>query len=526
MKKRKTYRNPCSLISHVVCVFGLIVLCLFSSNANAYEKSEDIQVQLSRQTNTIYNILNQITRQTGYFFIYDSEIIDSDKEVRIGRTQKCLMEFLRELAPDPSLEFKIIENHILILSTAEEKVEEKPLEEPDEKVDSPIILKGRIFDSKSGEPLPYSAIVHKNSKTGVIANENGIFKFRLAEKFINDSIEFSIIGYRALTIPVSILKHGFADIGLEFQTIYLQEFTIKYFEPLPILQKALSKIEHNYPDQPTNHLSFYREGVFIEGEAMYYSESVIKEYKPSYGSHLQDRMTLLQSRSISNINREDTLVFKLKAGLQSSVQMDLVRNMSDFLDSQLIRYYNFSPAGMVYLNNSFAYAIDFEQKDNIREALYKGTIYIEEESFAIVSIDFEINRNHIRDVQSRFIPRPSSNYVINIQSAEYKVSYNLHEDRFHLNHLKGELNLRARDRKKLLGRSYRIFFEKGTMHVETENVQPLRIRETINKNIVLSEKNFEYDYDFWGGHNIIVPEKEISDALNEISVNIENIIYE
>ncbi len=523
MKLNSKYQQVRFKPLFIIWLWVLFALFLSKTSVHANENPDEIEVRLSRQTNTLYNIFNQITRQTGYFFIYDSEIVDSDKEIRIGRTHKSLTELLHELVPDSSLEFDIIENHILIHRPVEEKVEEEPL---DEQQKSYVILRGRIFDGSTAEPLPYSTISHAKSARGVIANENGIFKLRLDYKHIEDSLTFSSLGYKACNLPVSLLKKGFADIAMEFEPIFLEELTISYFDPLNVLEKALSKKKDNYPNEPSNHISFYREGIFVEEEVMYYSESVISEYRPSYESYQQDQMKLLQSRSIKNLDSKDTLIFKLKAGLGGASQMDVIKNVPDFIDSRLMRNYNFLPAGMVKVDNRYAYAIDFEAKRMVREAIHKGTIYIDKESYGIVSVDFEINRDYIRDIQSRFIPRPSPNYIVNMQSAEYIVSYKLHDDKYHLNHVKGEIKLRVRPRNRLLRKTYWIFFEKATVQINTEDVQRFRRRETIRKNVILAEENLSYDYEFWGDYNIIVPEKEISESLSRITGKIESLDLE
>ena len=237
-------------------------------------------------------------------------------------------------------------------------------------------------------------------------------------------------------------------------------------------------------------------------------------------------MAVIQSRSISNVNREDTLVFKLKAGLQGAAQMDIIRNTPDFLDPEGMQNYNYSPAHIVRMDNNYAYAIEFEQKEHIREALHRGIIYIEKESYAIVRVDFEINRKYISDIKRRFIPRSNPNYNITIQSAEYIVSYRPYDEEYHMNHLKGELKFNVRPRNRLFSNLYRVFFEKGVVKIEKDNVERPGFREAVNKNIILSEKDFSYDHEFWGDYNIIVPEKEISEALNRISVKIESMDFE
>ena len=63
---------------------------------------------------TIYQTLNQISDSIGYFFIYDSKVVDSDKRVRISVKEKPLNEALNTIFNDSTLRYKTIKNHILI----------------------------------------------------------------------------------------------------------------------------------------------------------------------------------------------------------------------------------------------------------------------------------------------------------------------------------------------------------------------------------------------------------------------------
>ncbi len=486
---------------------------------------EEIEIRLSRQTNTLYHIFNQVSRQTGFFFIYDSEIINSDEEVRIGNTHKNLKEFLRDIIQDQELEFKLLEKHILIYRAPQETVEEETIAEEESRPEF-MVIQGRVLDRETGNPLPWSSVSISGKATGVVANANGIFKLRLPAEHIIDTIRVSHMGFKTREIPITILEQGFTEVSLQMDYISLQEIIISYFNPREILTKALSARTDNYPTRPTSHISFYREGIQKEEKIIFYTEAVLREYKSSYHTTQQDQVVMLQSRNISNIDRSDTLVFKLRAGVRSSGEMDIIKHIPDFLNPEFMDDYNFEAAGIIPVDQGLAYVIDFEQKPHIREPLHKGSLYIDKETMAIINIDFEINPRLIRRIQRQFIPRPNPNFITSIQSAKYSVSYRQHEGEFHLSHVRGELNLRARQRNRLFGRNYKVFFEKAIIQVETDNVQRPSRRESMRTNVVLSDQQFSYDYDFWGNYNIIPPEKEIHEALSGISSKIESLVRE
>lgn len=506
--------------------FFCLFVWMFSVYTLQAQGFPETEIRLSRQSNTLYNILNQLSRQTGYFFIYDSQVVDSDKQIRIGSTRKDLREFLVEILEDPGLAFKVIDQHILIYRPATEELthtqEEPVLKAPREY----ITLEGRVIDLQTGTPLPFAAISIAQKRAGVPANAEGVFRMRIPIAYENDTIKFSHLGYKPRQLSVKLLEQGFFDVTLEMAYISLQEIVITYFDPSEILFKALSAKEYNYPDKAVNYLSFYREGILSENQLMNYSEAIIREYAPPWNSLQSNQAVVYKSRNISNSDRNDTLIFKLKAGLQSAIDLDLIRNTPDFLDPEFMNDYNYTAAGLVLTHNNLTYVIDFEQKSHISEPLHQGSIFIDKNTFAIVGIEFKINPRNIRRIQSRFIPRQSPTHVTQILSAEYIVNYQPWGDRYHVSHIRGEIKLRARQRSRLFGREYRVFFERAVMQTETENVNRFRRRDTFRTHTIFADQDFVYDPEFWGDYNFITPEKEIDEALQRINGIIESKVFD
>lgn len=485
-----------------------------------------VEIRLSRQTNTLYNIFNQVSRQTGYFFIYDSELVDSDQVIRIGNTRQDLRSFLEELLNDPRLGFRIIDRHILIYRAPEVAIPEVLQSLPVPAPDPFITLQGRVLDMQTGTPLPWSSISIAGKPIGVPANADGIFRMRIPVEYAHDTLAFSHLGYSTRWLPVQLLKEGFSDVGLEMIYISLQEIVITYFDPREVLLRALAARSQNYPVSAVNYLSFYREGILQEDQLLNYSEALLREYAPPWDSRQNSQAMLYKSRNIASEDRQDTLIFKLKAGLQSAIDLDLIRNAPDFMDPEFLNDYNFKPAGLVITDNGLAYVIDFEQKEHIREPLHKGSIFVDKTTLAILKVEFEINRRNIRRIQSRFIPRQSPTHVTQILSASYFVQYQPWQDRYHVSHVRGEIQLRARRRNRLQWSEYKVFFERAVVQIQTENVSRFRRRDTFRTQTIFADQDFSYDPEFWGEHNFITPEREIDQALQRINGIIESRVFD
>jgi hypothetical protein len=485
----------------------------------------DQPIALPRQNNTIYHILNQISRQTGYFFIYDSELIDSDRRVRIPKTETTIGPFLNDLIEDPTLDFKIIEKHILIYreSQKNEQVAENAINiyhEPDF-----YIIQGRVLDHETGSPLAFATVGIPTKGLGVPANTDGAFMFKIPAVLLEDSLRVSYMGYKTRHLPMQLLTNNHVEIRLQADYISIQEVIIRYFDPMEIISEAIARKNQNYNANPTHLLSFYREGIQKDNRLVNYSEAIFRIYKAGYVENpVNDQAVVLKSRNIRNLDHTDTLLLKLKAGVQSSLDLDIVQVVPDFLDPRYFGEYVFRGAGLVNRDSRNVYVIEFEQADFVNEPLYKGMLYIDAENYAILKADFEVNPKYLYKVTDRFVVSRARRTVANIQQINYTVSYQLHNNKYHLNHVRGDIHMRIRNRNQIFGKNYHVFLEMAVSHVETENITRFRRRETLQKNVIFSEQQFQYDHEFWGEYNIITPEKHINEELQRINSKIESLV--
>ena len=487
-----------------------------------------IRFTLPRQSTTVYAALNQLSRETGYYFIYDSDLIDNDRRIRLPRATRTMGEFLSEILEDQTLGYRVLEQHILIYrqeaDAASPVADTVETGQPEPRFFS---IQGRVLEYGSGNPLPFASVSIPGKGKGIAANKEGGFALRLPMELIDTVVRFSYMGFKAKEMPLRLLTERNVDVILEADYISMQEVIIRYYDPNAIIREALEKRYANYSNHPVYLTSFYREGVQRNTKLMRYSEAVLRVYKPAYTSITDsEQVKLLKSRHITNVEATDSLELRLEAGVGSSLELDFMRNIPDFLNPETIGQYRFVKADIVSYNSRSTYAIEFIQAARIDEALYMGVLYVDMETLAFVGAEFEVNPKYVNKDQSIFIRRRSRDYVANIQRVAYTVRYQQFDGRYILEHVRGEISLRFRHRGKFFGNNYTAFFEHAVCHIDTENVRRFQRRETIRTNTVFSDKVVDYDYSFWGDYNFISPEKEITGGLADIRAKIQNIVFD
>ena len=91
-----------------------------------------------------------------------------------------------------------------------------------------VIISGKTVYSKSKKPIEYVDIGLFEENIGTISNDKGYFQINIPQKFINDSLIFSSIGYQTNKFRISDLaKRKTNLITLTPKTIQLSEVQIK-----------------------------------------------------------------------------------------------------------------------------------------------------------------------------------------------------------------------------------------------------------------------------------------------------------
>lgn len=508
--------NIYRIVSTILLFFSLLIVSIKTS---AQEFILDQKIDIQEKRTTVYEIFSQITQLTGYYFIYDSKLIDSDRSVKVSSEGKTLKQFLNEIINDNTLDFRIVEQHILIYRKQVQKDLKQVVKLDSVKV---LYIQGQILDKQTKQPLPFVTIGIIGENLGTISNFDGIFSLKLPARLNNSSVLISHLGFKNQQIPIQAFIGNNLDILLETEFISIQEVIIRNIDPLEVIRKAVANRSVNYSTEPFYITGFYREGVQKDTKYLNYSEAIIKIYKSPIVRTLEtDQVKLLQSRKVINIDQKDTLIVKIKAGVKSCLTLDLVKNLPDFLDPEQIEKYNYSRADIVSVNSRNAYVIDFEQKETIIDPLYKGTLYIDMETFALVNVVFEINPKLVKEADELFIIKKSRNLRITPEKINYTVSYNYRNGKYYLGHIRGDMRINYKLRHKIFSNDIKVFLELVNCQVDTLNIQRFSREEILKTNAVFLDSKFALDQTYWGDYNIITPEEKISQALSRLNTKME-----
>jgi len=498
---------------------GFIILLLLTFSPVLYGQAnilDSIFIFRSGRIKTS-NALNLISRKTGYFFTYDTKIIDPEKETMMSFNQVRLRTILDSLFKNETLRYSVINKYIIIYKAA------PPAEVSAIKTDLEVkTISGIITDSESGEPLPFATIGIMTKGKGTVTNNNGEFGLKITNDCIDDSLSISYLGYFDRQIPVKEAIENYFNIKMKREYISIPEIIIHNQAPQEILRKAYNSILKNYGNTPAGLTGFYREAVMKKTELQTYSEAILQIYKSSYSaSLLGDQIKVIRSRKIENTSRKDTLTVRLKAGLNSCLMLDGARNVFDFLLPENYSQYDYHMTDIVTIGDESAFVIEFNQKPGLDYPLFKGSIYINSYNFAIESAEFEINPSYILKTSGDFITYQTKGYLMWPVSVKYSVSYRKINGRYFLNHARGDLCFNAKQKRKLFNSSFNVFFELAITDMTLKNVSRFEREDLAPVHSVFSRTIKSYDPAFWGNLDFLKPEENLLQALKNMNAKLQ-----
>ncbi len=465
------------------------------------------------------NALGIITRETGYHFTYDSRLVNPDKRVEMNFRQMPLRTVLDSILKGDSLVYSVIDEFIII----SREIPRPPRLRTDT-LAVPLLqeITGMIIDGESSEPLPFAAVGLKNTGRGTVSNSSGEFGLRIHPKDYDDTLVVSYLGYYGREIPIRQSLGNFFSFEMRREFISIPEIIIKNQIPWDVVNKVRFNLTRNYGNTPARLTAFYREGVLRKNELQTYSEAVLQIYKSAYsGTLLNDQVKILKSRKIENLDISDTIAVRLKAGLNTSLQLDGIKHGFDFISGESMLDYAYRLTDIVSFDEEAAFEIEFTPREEADVPMFYGSLFINTTDFALLKAEFHITPEYLKEMRSSFISNPSRDFTTWPVSVDYSVAYRKVAGRYYLNHVRGDLRFESRQKKRLFKTQFDVFFEMAVTSSSLENVERFEREELAPVHSVFSRTIKSYDPVFWGDQEFLKPEENLLNALRNMKVKLQ-----
>jgi|WetSurMetagenome_2_1015567.scaffolds.fasta_scaffold04057_2 hypothetical protein len=501
MSLRETYRLFFSVV--------LLLIIFTGSSALAQESLLDREITLNHNNGEIIILLKEIARKGKFSFTYTSQI-QTGRFASVLNRKQSVRNHLADIFRYDSIQILEQNKKVLLIPLVKKTI-------PTVNYRS---IKGLIIDKRTRRPLSYSNVFLNNKSTGTTSNSTGRFELKINSADFDDSLGISHIGFENITIPIASIDSGLLVIRLSPERTPIKEVVVKPLDPVYILTKAIEKISSNYECKPVIYAGFFRESTQQDNKSVSLSEAIVNVYKESYSSGRDDQIKIFKGRKGSNTDQKEFVDFIVQGGLYNTLQLDIVKNVPTFLDADYFTLYQYRLERTIMHFNRLTYIISFDQRPDVKYPCYRGKLYIDFETFAIVGADFEMPETGMSYAAGMYIKKTPRHTGVKPITAKYNVYYRYYNSKWNLSNIRSQVLIRVKRKKDKQQDKFNSFFASVSEFVitnkDTTNVVRFKAEEISRPRDILEEQIGETDYEFWGEENIIIPEEPIEKSIIRI----------
>jgi len=383
-----------------------------------------------------------------------------------------------------------------------------------------ITIKGKVIDAESRAPLVFATVAVKETNVAIVTNIDGEFTLKIGDLSTSKTLEVSFVGYKNKSVLLSELKeNGKNIIALEAAPIPIKEIVVKPLDPVNVVAKAIENINKNYESVPNLMTAFYRETIRKNRTYVSIGEAVVEVFKAPYNNDLRfDGARIYKGRKGADVEKMDTVLFKLQGGPVSVLDLDLAKNSESVLTKEAMKDYDYKLTGVVEINGKPHYVIDFIQKPSVENPLFMGSLYIEMDSYAITEAEFGFNLSNKEAAQSIFIRKKPLGMKITPEIATYRTKYREQNGKWHFEYSRAEVKFKVNWNKKLFNTYYTTMSEIAVTDRTDQEVIKFAGKDKVKPTDVFSDKVSSFtDKEFWGDYNVIEPDQSIESAIRRLS---------
>ncbi len=379
--------------------------------------------------------------------------------------------------------------------------------------------RGEIVDDNTKKPLVFATISIEGTNVSTITNTEGQFSLKVPQSSVGKNVTVSFLGYKTISLPINQFSSDNNKIAMTELITELSEVNLSVPKDAgKLVRETLQKKGENYINEPTLMTAFYRETIKKRRKNVSLSEAVVNIFKTPYSSNRIDAVQLFKVRKSTDYSKLDTVALKLQGGPFNALFVDMVKYPDYIFTKETIGYYNFSFVNSTRVDDKLIYVVDFKQKPEILDPLFKGKLYIDAENKILTSAIYSLNITDKKLAAKMFVRKKPYNADVWPTEVAYRVDYREKNGKWYYGYSNVLLEFKIDWDKKLFNSVYSMSCEMAVTDWE-KNIDDFKpkSKERMKSSIILSDEAIGFaDPDFWGEYNIIEPEKSIESAIKKI----------
>jgi hypothetical protein len=382
------------------------------------------------------------------------------------------------------------------------------------------VYTGKVVDALDKTPLPFATIESEGKNIATVTNIDGEFTIKVPVEVQVKNIKISYVGYKNSVLDVEAYKNKRNKvIQLQPSSVNLAEITIRSEDAEGLIHEILTNIRENYSSVDMMMTGFYRETIRKKRNYVSIAEAVVDIYKSPYENDFRyDQVKLIQGRKSADVEKMDTVLFKVQGGPVTALMLDVAKNPYLLLSDEYQAVYTFVISGVISINDRLHYVISFNQNPHVTTPYYNGKLFVDMDKLAITEAEFALNLENQMEAASMFIRKKPFGMSVIPDGAVYRTKYTIEDNKWYFSYARAEVKFDVDWDKRLFNTSYSTMSEIAITDRSDLLAEKFANKDRFKRSQVLDDLVYVFfDQDFWGSYNVIEPDQSIESAIKRLN---------
>lgn len=254
-------------------------------------------------------------------------------------------------------------------------------------------ISGNVVLQQTGAPLAFAHVTCPESSEATMTDEHGNFALHLKDIAKAKTIVASYVGYKPAIKSIHPTEQRYT-LTLAEDTTYLQEVEVKAINATTLLREAINKVPANHGGKRVL-TCFYRMVTKNQEKYIQLSEASFELLQ----GHEVRQIKLTKAREAEDKDAFNGVGMGIGTPVSDAKNIDITQMINEtFLSRSSIKKHTFFYEGVTRKNGVEVHEISFDQK-NLKQALYRGKIFLDVETLAFVSVEYEVSPKGIAYVK-------------------------------------------------------------------------------------------------------------------------------
>ncbi|WP_179319274.1 carboxypeptidase-like regulatory domain-containing protein [Winogradskyella helgolandensis] len=383
---------------------------------------------------------------------------------------------------------------------------------------------GKVIDGRTNKALEAASLSINNTNISTITNSEGQFTLKVPNNYLDSKVVVSFLGYNTYVVPLSELANTKYVIELYEAVTELSTVNIAAFKDAEsLVRKVFDDKSANVGEESVFMTAFYRETIKRRNRNVSLTEAVVNILKQPNSSQQRDAIQLGKARKSTDYTRLDTVSVKLQGGPFSTMYLDIMKYPEYIFTEESISGYNFTFNNPSTINNRTVFVVDFNPKNNQLQVNYRGKLFIDVQSLALVSANYFLDVSNIAKTKNLLVKRKPSDIEVYPLEAIYKVDYKEKGNKWYYSYSNLSLTFKVNKKRQLFNKVYTLSSEMAVTDWEVNSAdKKIKNKDKLRPSVIITDAISGFsDPNFWGQYNLIEPDKSIESAIDKIKKNIE-----